>query len=250
MLNTKRLTLNLMKPTGQRGIILIIDDEDDASRLLRYNLKTEGFEVQINSSVKEIDMRELEHMRMVIVNGMNHEITGLDLINIMKSNPRLEKIPIILCAYSEGEEFIVNAFDLGFDDFVSKPYSQREMLARINAVLRRYPEVERPRPKVIEGITIKRLNMHIDTTNHKVVLSGATLPLTKTEYSIFEYLVKNANNFYTRDQIFGEIWKDDSSVNVRIVDTNISRLRKKLGDASKSLINRYGMGYAFMDHVS
>lgn len=240
-----------MEQAGNRGHILIIDDEDDIGRLLRYNLKTEGFEVHTYSSVKEINMQDLQQMRIVIVNGMEQEITGIDLINMMKANPKLENIPVILCTFPIGEEFIVHAFDIGVDDFISKPYSLREMLARINAVLRRYPNVvTAPRNKVVEGITIKHLNMHIDTTNHKVVIAGTTLPLTKTEYTIFEYLVKNANNFYTRDQIFEEVWKYDSTVNVRIVDTNISRLRKKLGDASKALINRYGLGYAFMDNVS
>lgn len=244
----KHLKINLMKPQTQRGNILIVDVEDDIGRLLRYNLRTEGYEVHTYPSVEDIYGQDLEHMRMVVINGEERETAAFDFIRTMKRNPKHEDIPVLLCAPPSDDEYIIKVFDLGIDDLVYKPYSLREMLARINAVLRRYPyRMPVSQPKVIEGITIRHLGIRIDTTNHKVECDGSVLPLTKTEYSIFEYLVKNANNFYTRNQIFSEVWKDDSTVNVRIVDTNISRLRKKLGDASKSLVNRYGLGYAFVD---
>lgn len=237
-----------MKHFVQRGNILIVDEEDDISRLLRYNLKTEGFEVHIYSSVKDVCVHDLDQMRMAIINGINQGPAGMELIKEMKNDPRLEHIPVILCALPIGDSFVTEAFDLGIDDLVYKPYSLREMLARINAVLRRYPyTMPTHATKPLEGITIKNLGIYIDTTNHKVVHQNNVLPLTKTEYSILEYLVRNANNFFTRNQIFSEVWKDDSTVNVRIVDTNISRLRKKLGEASKYLVNRYGLGYAFVD---
>lgn len=239
-----------MKSITQRGNILIVDDEDSIGRLLRYKLETEGFEVHTYSSVKEVYIQDLEQMRIAIINERDFDTTVVDLLKTMKSNPKLENIPVILCAAPVKDEIVIKAFDLGIDDFVRKPYSLREILARINAVLRRYPfTLPIKSNKVRQGITIKNLGINIDTTNHKVMLDGNVLPLTKTEYSIFEYLVKNANKFYTRNEIFNEVWKDDSSVNVRIVDTNISRLRKKLGDAAKHLINRYGLGYAFVDRV-
>lgn len=237
-----------MKQFVQRGNIVIVDEEDDIGRLLRYNLKTEGFEVHIYSSVKDVYVRDLDQMRMAIINGMSQGAAGIDLIRVMKRDPKLENIPIIMCAVPLGDNYVTEAFDLGIDDLVYKPYSLREMLARINAVLRRYPyTMPANTTKPLEGITIKNLEIHIDTTNHKVIHQNNVLPLTKTEYSILEYLVRNANNFYTRNQIFSEVWKNDSTVNVRIVDTNISRLRKKLGEASKCLVNRYGLGYAFVD---
>lgn len=237
-----------MKPFVQRGDILIIDEEDDIGRLLCYNLRTEGYEVHIYPSVRDVYMHDLGQMRMAIINGMSQDAAVDNLIRDMKNDPDLEKIPVILCARPVDDEFVTKAFDLGIDDLVYKPYSLREMLARINAVLRRYPYTMPVRNvKVSEGISIKNIGMHIDTTNRRVMHKNNVLPLTKTEYSILEYLVKNANNFYTRNQIFKEVWRDDSTVNVRIVDTNISRLRKKLGEASKNLINRYGLGYAFMD---
>lgn len=199
-------------------------------------------------TIAEVDRSILTQMRMVIVNAMNHEFTGLDFLTELKSNPATEKIPIMICCAPENEEVILDAFELGVDDFVKKPYSLREMHARINAVLRRYP-YEMPAEDIeveSDHIHLQHLDMRINTTDRVVEYLGNQIPLTKTEYSIFEFLLKNSENFYTRDQIFAEIWKDDSSVNVRIVDTNISRLRKKLGDASKCLINRYGLGYAFM----
>lgn len=240
-----------MKPVGTHGKILIIDDDDEAGRMLRQNLEAEGFSVQAFDSINEIDRSTLTQMRMVIVNAMTQEFTGLDLLAELKSNPLTEKIPFMLCSVPENEEVILEAFELGVDDFVKKPYSLREMRARINAVLRRYP-FELPSEKNGDQetdsgeISLSHLDLRINTTTRVVEYLGNHVPLTKTEYSIFEFLIKNSEKFYTRDQIFAEIWKDDSTVNVRIVDTNISRLRTKLGDASKCLINRYGLGYAFM----
>lgn len=242
-----------MKPAGTRGNILIIDDDDEVGKMLRQNLRTEGYNVQTFNSISEVDRSTLTQMRMVIVNAMTHEFTGLDLLSELKSNPLTEKIPIMLCCVPENEEVILDAFELGVDDFVKKPYSLREMRARINAVLRRYPfELPIDDDDAVDTnsdeINLSHLDLRINTTTRVVEYLGNHIPLTKTEYSIFEFLIRNSENFYTRDQIFAEIWKDDSSVNVRIVDTNISRLRKKLGEASKCLINRYGLGYAFMEN--
>lgn len=238
-----------MKAAGTRGNILIIDDEDEVGKLLRYNLKSEGYNVHVFTSIDELDRSTLSQMRMLIVNAMTHDYTGLDLLSELKSNPATEKIPFILCCVPDNEELILDAFGLGVDDFVKKPYSLREMHARINAVLRRYP-YETPKEQDEDNDTnspsLPHHDLHLDTTNRAALHLGNIIPLTKTEYAILEFLIKNIGNFYTRDQIFAEIWKDDSSVNVRIVDTNISRLRKKLGDASKYIINRYGMGYAFI----
>lgn len=236
---------------GQQGNILIVDDEEDSCKLLRYNLKIEGFNVSLQKYASEINQNDLVEVRIVIVDAMQQEFTGMELIQQIKTNPKTQHIPVILTCIPDGEELIIRAFEYGVDDFITKPYSLREMLARINSVLRRYPlNIPLRTTKVIEGITIKHLDLHIDTTNHRVLKAGTIVPLTKTEYSIFEFLIKNHNNFYTRDQIYSEVWKEDSNINTRIVDTNISRLRKKLGSASKSIINRYGMGYAFVDKVS
>ena len=242
-----------MISAGTCGNILIIDDNDEAGKMLRQNLTTEGFNVHTFDTIGEVDRSMLTHMRMVIVNAMTHDFTGLDLLTELKSNPDTKRIPIMICCMPENEEVILDAFELGVDDFVKKPYSQREMRARIHAVLRRYP-FEQPSDEELsededsDKIHLRHLDLKIDTTNRVVQYLGNHLPLTKTEYSIFEFLIKNSEKFYTRDQIFAEIWKDDSSVNVRIVDTNISRLRKKLGEASKCLINRYGLGYAFLEN--
>lgn len=242
-----------MKPVGTRGNILIIDDDDEVGEKLRQNLMAEGYQVETFSSVSEVDRSKLPDMRMVIVNAMTQEFTGLDLLSELKSDPMTDKIPIMLCCVPENEEVILDAFELGVDDFVKKPYSLREMRARINAVLRRYPfqkSTEEEEDSSSDEINLSHLDLRINTTTRVVEYLGNHVPLTKTEYSIFEFLIKNSEKFYTRDQIFAEIWKDDSSVNVRIVDTNISRLRKKLGEASKCLINRYGLGYAFLERGS
>lgn len=238
-----------MISTGKQGKILIIDSDDNIIKLLRYNLCTEGFSVGFSHEAYTVHTEDLKDTRLVIVDAMEQNFSGLDFIGAIRKNHDLNKMPIILCAEPQAEDLAITALNNGADDFVVKPFSLRELLARVNALLRRYPltPAASNTPRVSDEINIHRLNLRIDTSNRRVIKSGEVLPLTKTEFAILVFLIKNSNNFYTRDQIFEEIWSNDKKANPRIVDTNISRIRKKLGDASSIIINRYGLGYSFTD---
>lgn len=233
------------------GTILVVDDDTNVTDLLLCNLRTEGYGVQIEPMAKDVDLNLIADVRLVIADASNQDYTGIDLMSEMKSRPLLSNIPVIICSDADDEEDVLTAFDFGADDFVAKPFSLRELLARLKAVLRRHPRRSAPEGVQINSsvISFPALRLSIDTDTQRVIEDGIVVPLTRTEYSILIFLIKNQNEFFSRDQICDEVWKDEPNSNPRVVDTNISRLRKKLGETGKYIINRYGQGYAFVDKI-
>lgn len=230
------------------GTILIVDDDPNIVDLLKFNLSSEGFGTEIAQHASDVDLNSLADIRLVIADAMDQSFSGIDLTYELKNNPATQHIPVIICTGSESEDGVITAFDAGADDFVIKPFSLRELLARIRAVLRRHPRKFAEIPAVVRPeLKFDTIGLTIDVEKQRVSIHTDTIPLTKTEYQILLYLVKNRNSFFNRNEICQEIWRDDAMVNSRIVDTNISRLRKKLGEAGCHIINRYGLGYAFVE---
>lgn len=238
-----------MSESCNLGKILIVDDDQNIADLLHYNLTSEGFSVKIVPQAKDVDFSEAAMCRLAIIDAMGQPYTGIDLSSDLKSNPSTAHLPIIIYTERDGEDTIIEAFDNGAEDVVMKPFSLRELIARIKAILRRHPMVAVQKP-VNNNITFPELNLVIDRANQKVTVGGTVIPLTKTEYAILIFLINNRNSFFTRIDICNEVWREEASSNIRIVDTNISRLRKKLGESGKYIINRYGMGYAFVDKIA
>lgn len=238
-----------MNTPNPEGKILLVDDETNITDLLNYNLTSEGFSVSVVPNAKDVDLDKIYDCRLVIVDAMAQEPSGITLSEIIKKNPDTSGIPIIVCTSHDSEDVIIDAFDNGAEDFVSKPFSLRELIARIHAILRRHPQ-KAAAPPAHKEISLPHLGIVIDPDNRKVTIDGELVALSKTEYAILLFLINNRNSFFTRVDICNEVWKEDASSNVRIVDTNISRLRKKMGESGKCIINRYGMGYAFVDKLA
>lgn len=236
------------------GTILLVNSDENITGLLKFNLSSEGFGLQIITKAADVDPSSITNVRLIIADAMDQEFTGEDLCRSLKSDPSTTHIPIIICSERTSEDSVISAFDAGAEDFIAKPFSLRELVARIKSILRRYP-IHNSRSEYIqikhsEILTIEKLNLRIDLENQKVAADGTTIPLTKTEYAILIFLLRNQNNFFSRDEICNEIWKGEAGVNTRVVDTNISRMRKKLGDTGRHIINRYGLGYAFVEDLS
>lgn len=230
------------------GTILIVDDDPYIVELLSFNLGSEGFGTDVVSDPAEVDLAKVADTRMVIADCMSRPYSGIDLLRDIKASPAAH-VPVIICATSDSEDTVIRAFDAGADDFVEKPFSLRELLARIRAVLRRHPQ-RFTQAQVAPRTTLQfdSIGLTIDIESQRVTIGTDVIPLTKTEYQILLYLVRNRNSFFNRNEICEEIWRDETMTNTRIVDTNISRLRKKLGEAGRFIINRYGLGYAFTDN--
>lgn len=227
------------------GSILLVDDEDHITDLLKYNLENESYQVDVERDALAASRSDLSGYRLIIADAMSQPFNGRNLLKILKSSPYTSHIPVIVVTYSDSEDDIIAAFDAGADDYILKPFSLRELIARVKSVLRRNPMVARPdamRPVINVG------DLEIDLQTRLVTNSGLNVALTKTEFAILALLAKNKNQYFNRRQIYDFVWTGgDFHDNDRIVDTNISRLRKKLGSAAGVITNKSGMGYTIAE---
>ena len=234
------------------GCLVVVDDDQNIADMLKLNLVDEGFSVEVHKVAEEVDLDSLADACLIIVDAMNQPYNGMDFTRDIKSNRSTESVPVIMCSSLDGEDIVLDAFEAGADDFVLKPFSLRELIARVKAVLRRRPRQGVGTHQPSSGrmpLSVPSHNLQVDLTNQRVVEDGIVVPLTRTDYAILVFLITHQNTFFTRDQICEEVWRDEAGSNSRIVDTNISRLRKKLGESGKYLINQYGKGYAFVDKL-
>lgn len=227
------------------GSILLVDDEDHITALLKYNLESEGYRVMIDTEAYHASETDLTGYRIMLVDAMGQQYNGRDLLKSIKSNPLTAHIPIIMLSHSDSEDDIIAAFGDGADDYILKPFSLRELVARVKSVLRRNPLVAGAQG---HGAVINIGPLAIDLTTRIVTNGTQQLALTKTEFAILAFLAKNKGAYFNRQQIYREVWPDsDREETGRIVDTNISRLRKKMGAAATFLVNKSGMGYSIQD---
>lgn len=220
------------------GHILIVDDDENIVELLSVNLRSEGYTVDVVATASEVDRDSMDDIRLVIVDAMHQPYSGMDLIYDFKDDIHTEHIGIILYSTIKNERMVIDALDAGADDYITKPFSLRELVARVKSVMRRHMR----RPVVAAGIALGPISL--DVASQTARLDGQPLALSKTEYAILALLVKNRDNYVSRSEIMDKVWgADAASTNERVVDTNISRLRKKLGDEGARIVNRSGHGY-------
>lgn len=220
------------------GQILIVDDDSNICKLLQVNLRSEGYTVDVEEVAENVDRSSLESTQLVIVDAMNQPYSGMDLIYDLKDNPATEHIGIILYSNIKSERMVIDALDAGADDYMVKPFSLREMEARVKSVMRRH----RLPARTAAVVTFE--SMEVDFGSQTVRIDGKPVSLSKTEFSILAILLKNVNSYVSRVEIHRRVWDDGTAgINERIVDTNISRLRKKLGEVGARIVNRSGHGY-------
>lgn len=235
-------SLASMAYTSSLGKIYVVDEDSNIMDLLLTNLNSEGYSVEGFSKAADIMSQDLGDVSLIIVDAMQQKFNGLHLIAQLKANPLTAHTAIILYTANASERILIEALDLGADDFVMKPFSLRELVARVRTVMRRMtrPAVKTP------GQTLSYSTLKLDLMTGKVTDDGMELPVTKTEFAILKLLLRNVGTPISRFEIYHNVWQDDNTGNDRIVDTNISRLRKKLGELSTSLVNRSGLGYMFV----
>ena len=224
-----------------RKKVLVVDDEQDLCEILKFNLETEGYEVDTAYSAEEALNLELKSYSLLLLDVMMGGMSGFALAKKLKSEPSTASIPIIFLTARDTENDTVTGFNLGADDYISKPFSIREVMVRVEAVLRRSSgEKDKPAHKVInyQGLT---LNLDKKT----VAIDGNEIPFTKTEFEILHLLIEERGRVFSRQELIDRIWPRDVLVLDRTVDVNITRLRKKIGPFAKCIVTRLGFGYYF-----
>ena len=221
--------------------ILVVDDEEDLCEILKFNLENEGYEVDTANSAEEALKMDISSYNLLLLDVMMGEISGFKMANMLKKDKKTAHVPIIFITAKDTENDTVTGFNLGADDYISKPFSLREVIARVKAVLRRTATVETE--KAPEQSTYQTLT--IDITKKKVSIDDEEVALTKKEFEILFLLLQNKGRVFSREDILARIWSDEVYVLDRTIDVNITRLRKKIGIYGKRIVTRLGYGYCF-----
>ena len=220
--------------------ILVVDDEEDLCEILKYNLEIEGYTVDTANSAEEALKLDLTHYRLLLLDVMMGEISGFKMASLLKKNPDTAQIPIIFITAKDTENDTLTGFNLGADDYISKPFSLKEVSARVRAVLRRTSTVQSLTEDVLQyrGLTL-------NLPQKKVTIDGEETPLTKKEFEILALLLQHPGRVFSREDILNRVWNDEVYVLDRTIDVNITRLRKKMGVYGKQIVTRLGYGYCF-----
>ncbi len=221
--------------------ILVVDDEEDLCEILKFNLENEGYKVDTANSAEEALKMKLTSYSLLLLDVMMGEISGFKMANILKSNKETEHIPIIFITAKDTENDTITGFNLGADDYISKPFSLREVIARVKAVIRR-TAIAAPKTPA-EELSFKGLSLN--TLQKKVCIDGKEIALTKKEFEILLLLLQNKGHVFSREDILAKVWKEEVYVLDRTIDVNITRLRKKVGEYGKCIVTRLGYGYCF-----
>lgn len=223
--------------------ILIVDDEETLCEVLKLNLENEGYEVDTALSAEEALMLDLRDYSLILLDIMMGEISGIKMAKMLKGNLSTAHIPIIFCTAKDSEDDMIMGLDLGADDYITKPYTVRNVVTRVKTVLRRasgYKSVENPNIIRAEGIA---LNMDLKSCT----IDGEEVKLTKREFVLLAYLIQNRGKVCSREQILNNVWSDEVVVLDRTIDVNITRIRHKIGVYGSYIITRTGFGYGFKD---
>tara|TARA_B100001142_G_scaffold330373_1_gene398723 strand:+ start:26026 stop:26712 length:687 start_codon:yes stop_codon:yes gene_type:complete len=221
--------------------ILVIEDEPDIRRTLEYNIAREGFNVLTASSISEAEEAIKSYsINLVLLDLMLPDGSGLELCKKIKSNPKTEYVPVLILTAKDDEVDKVVGFELGADDYVTKPFSVRELILRIKAVLKR-GQVKKEIVEVVRQFG----DLKIDIESHEVYVDNNKIDLTALEFKLLNQLVDTRGRVQSRDHLLAEVWGYSSEVTTRTVDTHIKRLRNKLGTMGKYVQTIRGVGYKF-----
>ena len=222
--------------------ILIVDDEADLCEILKFNLEAEGYATDVAYSAEEALTKELETFDLILLDVMMGKMSGFEMAQLLRQKPSTEHLPIIFLTARDTEDDTVAGLNLGADDYIPKPFSLREVLARVKAVLRR---ADQRAEKQAKGDTIRYKGLVVDDNRKEVTVDGNLVALPPTEYSLLRMMLENKGKILSRQQLINQIWPHDVIVLDRTVDVNITRLRRKVRPYADHIVTRLGFGYGF-----
>ena len=221
--------------------ILVVDDEQDLCEILKFNLETDGYTVETANSAEEALEMDIKSFDLLLLDVMMGGMSGFAMAKKLKADPETKDIPVVFLTARDTENDTVTGFNLGADDYISKPFSIREVLVRIRAVLRRTAEKNGEQ----QSNVLRYQGLELNLDKKTVSIDGEDVPFTKTEFEILHLLLDEKGRVFSRQELIDRIWPKDVLVLDRTVDVNITRLRKKIGKFSKCIVTRLGFGYYF-----
>ncbi len=220
--------------------ILIVDDDKNIAEVLEFNLRNEGFEVESVYSAEEALKKNYSDFHLILLDVMMGGMSGFKMAEtIRKEN---NTTPIIFLTANDTENDMLTGFSVGGDDYISKPFSIKEVIARVKAVIKRRNATI---PEVITENKLVFNHFVIDLNSKEVIIDGASITLTKTEFEILTMLAQKPESVFSRENIIDTVWKETPFITERTVDVHVTRLRKKLGNYAYVIANRSGYGYRF-----
>ena len=223
-----------------RERILLIEDEPDIAEVLQYNLEKEGFEVAVaRRGDSGLEAIRREPPDLVVLDLMLPGIDGLELFRMLKRDAATARLPIVMLTARGEEVDRIVGLELGADDYISKPFSPREVVLRVKAVLRRL----QPEPEGTASDRIEVGGIQLDISGHQLHVRGKEAPLTATEFRLLRLLMERGGRVQTRGQLLSDVWGYAEDIDSRTVDTHIRRLRRKLGSEADRIETVIGVGY-------
>jgi len=219
--------------------ILVVDDEEDLCEVIRFALETKGYAVDVAYSAEEALMKNLHEYHLLLLDIMMGEISGFKLARIIRSNPKTATTPIVFLSAKDTENDRLTAFNVGADDYITKPFSLREMAARIHAIISRVEQTKLAQPLLLFD------KLKIDLSKKQVSIEEQEIQFTKKEFELLKLFMENKNRLFSREELLKRIWPDESFVLARTIDVNITRIRKKIGPYEKNIVTKLGLGYYF-----
>jgi two-component system phosphate regulon response regulator PhoB len=223
--------------------ILVVDDEPDVTELVAYNMKAKGFQVEtLNDATASIAKARAYRPDLIILDIMMPDLSGIQVCRILRSDPKLARVPIIfLTAKSESHDRI-EGLESGADDYLSKPFSPKELVLRAESILRRISS-----PKEVPVAKLHVGDILLDSETHRVTVRGELLELTATEFKLLQLLMERQGRVQTREHLLLNVWNYSTEIETRTVDTHVRRLREKLGEESGWVETIRGVGYRIAD---
>ena len=225
----------------QNARILVVDDEQDLLEILKFNLETEGYEVVTATSAEDALQLDIASFDLLLLDVMMGGMSGFAMARQLKDNPATAQVPIIFLTARDTENDTVTGFNLGADDYISKPFSLREVMVRVRAVLRR--TAKENGEEEVKTLSYQGIVMNLDRKT--VSVDGEDIPFTKPEFELLHLLLDARGRVFSRQELIERIWPKDVLVLDRTVDVNITRLRKKIGRFAKCIVTRLDCGYYF-----
>lgn len=219
--------------------ILIFDDEESLCEILQFNLEVEGYEADVAYSAEQALEMHPERYSLILLDVMMGEMSGFKMARILKSNPETARVPVIFCTARDTEDDTVAGLNLGADDYIAKPFSIREVLARVRSVLRRTASPQ------TESEVIGYEGLEMDLRRKSCTVDGEEVSLTKKEFEILSLMLSHRGVIFSREEILHRVWSDEVVVLDRTIDVNITRLRRKIGRYGEHIVTRLGYGYGF-----